>query len=248
MPVKPVCQLATPVNPEQLQEFIDNDSYWFEPKLDGARMMIQPDEDGWLTYLSRKGDEIIPPKKLAETMVYAPFTLDGELVGDTFCLFDAQIPGNLAHRREQIESYYKDYGPRFVKLVPVARTADEKTRLVAAVKKIDGEGIVIKDSQAPYRNGRSNAWLKLKFYRTVDVIVTEINRKGKDEAISIGWADGTEAGGCKVILSKISDLNVDDVVEIRCLSVSDTGKLIQPVFIRKRTDKSPHECTRESQE
>jgi ATP-dependent DNA ligase len=235
-----ICQLATPFQAANLQTFIEDDRWWFEPKLDGVRMLIEDGEP--LVYRTRKGNEVYPPEKLAREMVFVPFTLDGELVGDTFYVFDAVLNRPLVERRSQLEEYYEDYAPRFVRLVPIAKTAEDKSRMVTALKDMGAEGVVIKDSLSTYTIGKSKSWLKLKFYTTYDLIVSELNRKGKDEAISIRWADGTDAGGCKVIRDKLSTLSVGDVIEVRCLGLSDSLKLIQPTFIRKRYDKDPTEC------
>lgn len=238
---KTICQLAAPISEQQVEKYIHDDRWWFEPKLDGVRMIVRPDGPfGNNRFYSRKGDELVAPFNFPAV----PFPIDGEYVDGVLYVFDAIIEADYTERRKQLEEWFTETNQSNLKLIPLAKTTKRKELMYDTLRGINAEGIVIKDSRAPYKIGRTKSWLKFKFYTTVDVIVTELNRKGKDEAISIGWADGTEAGGCKVIESKIVDLNVGDVVEIRCLDVSDSGKLIQPVFVRKRTDKLPEECVK----
>jgi len=99
--------------------------------------------------------------------------VDGEVVGETLCVFDLleldQIDLRLwtyDQRRSQLESL----GFRgAIAVAETAKTAHEKHQFYDRLRAAGGEGIVFKQHTAPYTAGRPNnggTQVKFKFYAT----------------------------------------------------------------------------------
>ena len=90
-----------------------------------------------------------------------------------------------------------------------------------------GEGVVAKHLGAFF--GKMGAWIKCKRQETHDCLVTARNI-GKDSAqISLR---GSPVGNVTVP----SCVSVGEVIEVRCHSITKSGKLREPVYIRTRHD------------
>lgn len=74
----------------------------------------------------------------------------------------------LRERREILESVL---GAAPEGIVPAERMAGDVRRVMAEAKRRGLEGIIAKDTRAPYRGGRARAWLKLKLVATQDVVI-----------------------------------------------------------------------------
>jgi hypothetical protein len=121
--------------------------------------------------------------------------------------------------------------------------------LVRAVLQVGGEGIIVRDQEAPYESGRrTSALRKAKFIKTMDVVVTARGRDGKDN-LSIGVYDGDRLVDLGTVTAMAGDgptLQVGQVCEVRYLYAHlspDGPRLIQVTMPRLRTDKLPAECT-----
>ena len=250
-------QLAHTLAEARLDQLLHDNQWVCEQKIDGVRMMIGV-KDREATAYNRNGEEIEVPVSIAANFDNPGFVgewlFDGEYLNNTYYLFDVLKSGagmshgaSYAARRNFLESLLtRRWATVNIVLIPSALD-DDKIPFFNRCKAAEVEGVMFKDLTATYKFGkRSHDMLKYKFVQTADVIVTEINRKGKDQAISIGlYANGElqNAGGCKIPESKIGTLEVNDVVECRYLYGTSEFKLYQPVFIRERKDKTPEECT-----
>ncbi|MGV9769514.1 ATP-dependent DNA ligase [Microbacterium sp. NPDC003461] len=98
----------------------------------------------------------------------------------------------LAERREALERIAGDAGAA-IDLPPVA---DDLDAALETAKRLDLEGVVVKDPRSPYRRGvRSEEWLKLKLTRTQSVVIGGINpgqgnREGTIGSLLLGIPDG----------------------------------------------------------
>jgi DNA ligase-1 len=114
-----------------------------------------------------------------------------------------------------------------------------------------GEGIMLKDMEAPYAFKRSYAWLKLKPIRDVDLVITGVfegegkytgmlggvivDYKGKSVRVGSGFADFTRseywdfADNGKGLIGKTA--------EVKFTEVTPDGSLLFPRFVRIREDK-----------
>jgi bifunctional non-homologous end joining protein LigD len=262
-------QLAQEAVLSSLTHYIVDDDKVEEQKLDGHRvLLVSPGGDAEPIALTRNGQPYTRglPRKIREWRFpegngYGEMILDGELVGDTYWVFDMpKSAGNdesspLSVRRFMLEQVleFLTRGCDAIRLVPQAKTTEEKRALAAKAIANNFEGLIVKDKRAPYRMGaRTEEWLKFKFVTTADCFVMAVRDDGK-ESIKLGMAQPfgnsgqyeiVEVGRASLIgKEKRGEIAVGDVVEVRYLYCGAGGRLYQPTILRKRTDKPMHECT-----
>jgi ATP-dependent DNA ligase len=269
---------------EMLETYLDDPDYCYEQKLDGTRCMILWDSSGnGPRIVQRNG----VPLKHAASVIHVPkifkalgnlprgwrVILDGELMWDTgrYVMFDLpsltaplmpaitpQSPFGV--RRRALEGIHGHLfeDTSVIRLVRHAREAEDKHLLAQSIKDLNGEGVLIKDLRAPYGIGtRVSHSLKVKFTKTVDVIVLAVDQ-GRNEAgnlsgsISFGLmhepVPGFDAtiglawtGSCSAIGR--GDVKPGDVIEVEYLAYMAGGGIREPRMVRVRTDKIPSECT-----
>lgn len=249
-------QLANEADISQAGTFITDPRFVGEQKLDGDRILFACEEDGRQRAYTRAGTEYT--KRLPEALTkWRPppgrWVFDGELVAGTYWLFD--VPNTpldnlhtrltLHERRALLETLLGSIDHPF-RLVPQARTFQEKMALAERAVAENFEGLVFKRIDAKYLPGRSDKWIKVKFVTTVDCEVTGVRDDGKESvALSIYDEHGRkrEIGRASLLgKEKHYEINVGDVVEVRYLYVGANGRLYQPRIVRKRPDKRPDEC------
>jgi bifunctional non-homologous end joining protein LigD len=253
-------QLAKEADITSLQAFIENDDWIFEQKLDGHRILLcSPGGDFPPSALTRNGSPYT--RKLPQAIQDFRFPtdvgpmemiLDGELVGDTFWVFDIPLlPYALSSRRKFLEKAFQNVqAGEAIRLVPQAKTREEKIALAETALKENYEGLVVKNRTSIYMAGaRNESWIKIKFVKTADCFVTAVRDDGK-ESVRLGMvADGDPRAICDVgrasLIGKEKNgtIAIGDVVEVRYLYTGAGGRLYQPTILRKRHDKSMHECT-----
>jgi len=245
-----------------VDEFILNNDWVFEQKIDGKRALIHV-RDRVATAYNRKGEETNLPETVQGAFDIKGFDgywiFDGEILDHDFWVFDViACPGAeggvtdlrdlaFSQRRQFLEGLFDTWNHKHVRLVRQEFVDVRKSMLLKKIHEEGGEGVVIKNLTGRYQPGkRSHAWLKLKFTATHEVVVTGLNRGGKDLAVDIGHfheGEMIDAGGLKIPEAIIESVRVEDVVEVRYLYVTEDHKLYQPVFLRKRDDKTPEDCT-----
>lgn len=266
-------QLAKEGDFSLLTQFITDDRYVMEQKLDGNRVLIvAPGEDCPPLVLTRNGNAYtkkIPTavrnfrfgSAAAGFMPAGSCVFDGELVRNgsddyTYWVFDlptfqgeSNLP--LSTRRQALELLVggQPNGTFPFTLVPQARTKDEKIRLVETAMTSNFEGLLVKKADSVYiPGGRTTDWLKLKFVTTADVIVTGVRTDGKD-SVDLGLVDPEKMNVVPVGRSSLigkekgGTISVGDVIEVRYLYTGAGGRLYQPTILRRRTDKTALECT-----
>ncbi len=254
-----VPQLATSTELTRVGSLVVDDDWIAEQKLDGHRIMLSGPGTASPAAITRNGTtytRALPTavqkwrvdQDLANT---APFVLDGELVGDTYWVFDFLLADGslngvpLSDRRVILEQFFAMFPVNPFRLVPQARTASEKEALMERAVTDRLEGLVFKRADSAYAFGhRHPAWLKAKFVATADVVVMDVRDDGKESAKLGIMRNGAlfEIGRCSLIGKPA--VSPGDVVEVRYLYVPDPAKprLYQPPLLRKRTDKLPSEC------
>jgi bifunctional non-homologous end joining protein LigD len=246
-------ELLTETTELHFQRMLLSAVYGFQEKHNGHRLVICK-ENGTLRYFNREG---VPSSKPLPTRVkYAllshpltGFVIDGELVGGTFYIFDALILGDEIVANDSYEyreaRYHAEFDGYNAQIVPVetARTPEAKRRLWDAVLASHGEGIVSKNMTVKYTQGRAGAHWKLKFLKECDVIVMGPSPEGKD-SVEIGVYDEHgqlhRVSGCS--LRGKFRVTVGDVLTVRYLYASRDNHIVQPVLMRKRTDKAAITC------
>lgn len=264
-------QLAEEANVQNLQSYLEGD-WVMEQKLDGHRILLcSPGGDFPPTALTRNGTPYTRrlPKALQEFRFPndpnpQSFILDGELVDGVFWVFDIpQSPAtdptmSLADRRFVLEHTFDLWsrGNPAIRLVPQARSFEDKVKLAEHALSNNFEGLIFKRPSSPYRSGaRTSEWTKLKFVTTADCVVLGVRDDGKD-SVSLGMYETAMVGPLhketQILLpvgrasligkEKNGTINQGDVIEVRYLYVGANGRLYQPTIMRKRVDKTAKEC------
>lgn len=263
-------QLAQNLEVSSLAEFIEDDQWVFEQKLDGNRVFIHSTrsvsdttQNAVPVFTNRYGAPYT--KRVPQTIrdfrfPSGDFIIDGELVTEgrgataksTFWAFDIIADGRTdlttEQRRTVLENFLGMVQTPF-ELVPRAKTRDEKIKLAHTALSQGYEGLIIKRLGKPYRSaGRTPEWLKLKFVATVDVVVTDVRGDGKE---SVGYEVYDDVTGEPIDIGRASLIGKEkagaiakgDVLEVRYLYVGADGRLYQPTILKKRDDKPAAQCT-----
>lgn len=254
-------QLCQPLDLAKLDEYASDPAWFFEQKLDGQRLLIRV-EDTQCWGLNRRGDAV---KEVLAQMVakLAPFLgrprnwcFDGEVVGGIYYLFDmpealstVSIETPLYQRRYALEAIFTELklgDSGIIRLTPQAQTAVAKRELVEWAATNYAEGIVVKRRDSTYHPARRHAdWLKAKFVETVDCVVYQVGRQGKESCSVALFEDGkpVPVGHVKMTNAQLEQTKVGDVIEVRYLYMTPERRLYQAFFMGNRTDKDPYECT-----
>lgn len=254
--------LADSIESTKLAKYMQDPTYAFEPKMDGHRVLILT-AGGKAKAFNRGGKEYTRGLPVEVTVALrdlptGSFVLDGELVGDTFWLFDVLVVlgsdvthCKFADRRAMLIKIHERTWPggKVIRLTPSVVDPLSKLALVRTLVEQGGEGVMVKDLDGVYCPGkRTPAMLKAKFVKTADCVVIATKLDGKDN-MSLGLYDVNgrlvEVAHCTALAGDGATIKAGDVVEVNYLYAVDPKKprLYQPTYPKIRTDKSPIECT-----
>ncbi len=229
-------------------------------KCDGHRLLIQI-EDGQVTFLNRAGEPKatgVTPGIRAEFARFSDdnWVFDSELIDDTLWLFDMPIAGDIISldspfndRYEIMEGMYDRVllDSPCVRILPLARTTGEKTKLLEDVRTIGGEGVIYRKLDSTYQPGmRSRDLLKWKLRHEVDCIVVAKGIDGKDNLRLAVYNEGQlqVIGECTALAGDGQRAEIGSVVAVTYLYYGAGGRLYQPTSPKLRDgDKYPEECT-----
>lgn len=212
-------------------EFIGDDAFCAQEKIDGVRLLIVRDESGARGF-TRNRLEWPLPASVIEMALPVDSIIDGELIGGDFIAFDVQRIGG-----RDVSSL--PYAERFAMLAALpfrvvrhAIGSDAKARLLDAVRAESGEGIVFKRLDAPVRDGRSDDAIKFKFYRSDSFVVADTNiARG-----TIGLRRFDRDCGRVTFPFNGRMPKPGEVVEVRYDRLTSKGKLARPILIGVRDD------------
>lgn len=238
--------------------YLTSDEWVAQQKLDGDRLLIHV-QDGKVTALNREGKPRSNPvpKAVRDQFTVFPgeWVFDGELLttGEMW-LFDLPRAADgispddpFRVRFEVLERVFSGgvWTPAScIRLLPVARGAESKRRLLRELHGRGAEGLIFRHVEGLYRPGkRSELALKAKFTHTADVIVESVRPDGHDNCTFRLFRDGRLVPAGSVSLVGRPPVKPGDVIEVRYLYASEDSLLYQPVMLRVRDDKSPSECT-----
>lgn len=240
-----------------------NDSWWATPKLDGMRLIICVDGDRLLLY-NRNGEPFTRRLKDDVADWFEPFegdwAFDGELMDDgRYIMFDLfRAKGILT----ESTPYYKRFaalqavyakcfaGSDHIEMVKSAQVSEEKVALARHLADNGGEGVMFNHMQGQYNYGRRSHHLrKWKFIKSLDAIVGEVGREGKQsvQLFLIDKESGAmvDVGAIKMTPAQMNECERGDVVEVSYLYVNNLDsnpRLYQAVFSRFRPDKEAAAC------
>jgi len=246
-------QLLNPIEEGELSRFIRDPAFWMQEKFDGRRLLIQK-QGGTITGINKLGLSVAVPSSIEEAakVFHQDFILDGEAVGDMLHVFDLlSINGELVKDQPYTGRYLHLMNllasgrQRFIKLVQSAFMPRQKQDMLDELRKKGREGVVFKNLNSPYTSGRpasGGPQFKFKFCESASFIVGKVNGK---RSVSLKLFDGTDlvSVGNVTIPANKSIPKPDDVVEVRYLYAFRGGSIFQPVFIGKRDDVKPVECS-----
>lgn len=251
-------QLLNPVKDDkQLDDLIQDPEWVMQEKVDGERRLIRVTKGAVIGY-NRRGVEVALPSKITAAFAQGTvdFLLDGELVGDSYYIFDAisdaggktidrifverlSFLDSLGFRREQLSKATPE-SP--VMRVVSAHSIQEKRQLLADVRATGGEGVVFKRRDSLYMPGRPNSGgdqLKYKLYETAVVSVFGARTGVRSVRIAVltdASGNAIEDVGNVTIPPNVQIPASGDHLEVRYLYAYPGGSLYQPVFLRVRRD------------
>ena len=252
------CQLANPVDPDRINAMLANPSIGVQEKLDGRRLLVLRTGDG-ITGINRNGLTVAIPTGLHDVVTRLPHDclIDGELVGDKLHAFDLlELAGHNLRDQSTAVRLAGLYGllsglgnhPHLA-YVPVFTDTNLKSQAIASVRAANGEGIVLKDMDAPYTPGKPNSggtWLKWKFVESASFVVGRANTGKRSVELMLLDGDTWLPAGNVTIPPNHAVPAPGTVVELRYLYAhSQSGSVYQPVYLGPRDDISASECTRD---
>ena len=233
---------------EDPQEYINDDAWIGQPKIDGERRMVIKDGDK-IIGLNKKGTSVQLPDSIINSIKY-DCILDGEIIGDKLYVFDI-----LSLNGKDLKSFTAEerigelqdlkFG-KGIEVVNTAYTTRSKQQMFDYLKKNNQEGIVFKRKDSLYTHGRPASFgsaLKYKFNKTATFIVSSITRDKRSVGLSL------MSGKDKIFMGKVtippnySMPKLDDLVEVRYLYAYKNGSIFQPVFLGLRHDSDLSDAT-----
>lgn len=242
--------LPTEITSQSAELCLQNPQFALQQKLDGKRILVCINDHSVIAF-SRNGETNIPRwLEIELSKLEGEWVYDGELVGKIYWLFDILTCNgrDVTHlpwlERQQLLNVTELRGVRTAAFVYGENLEAKKTFFNFAQQK-RAEGVVFKDVTKPYTPGRSRAFLKHKFIKTVDCVVVGEGFEDKNNFILAVYKDGKEieCGRVSALTGDGPRVKVGDVVEVKCLYVSNDFNLVQPTMPRIRTDKKPEQCT-----
>lgn len=232
-------QLLNPI--EDAETYINDDNYLAQEKFDGDRRMIASETE--IIGLNRKGQSVLLPVPIVKS-VNKNFTIDGEIIGDTFFAFDIlSLDGEDSSQLKCIEriallNTELNLGPN-IKIVKTAFTKEEKQALYEELVSRRAEGIVFKKKNSVYTAGRPNSGgnqLKYKFYKTATFIVKDYTPGKRSVGLEV-LDNGKRVSVGRVTIPPNKDVpDIGDLIEVRYLYAYKGGSVYQPVYLGLRTD------------
>lgn len=171
-------------------------------KLDGVRGYWDGQQ-----LLTRQGQRLSPPAFFIKD--FPPFAIDGELFSERnqfetissitksfkgerwekLKLYVFDVPdakGNLFERLEQLKRYLDDHPTPYIEILEQIPVRDKAhlSEFLAQVESLKGEGIVVRNPNAPYERKRSSQILKLKTdYDEECTVIAHHKGKGQFENV-----------------------------------------------------------------
>jgi len=247
-PTEIQCVLLNPIDEEEAESLLDNSNWGVQEKFDGVRFMLQKSGDDIFAF-NRKGKSVSVPNSIRDAVVgMCDFFVDGELVGETYFIFDILESEGVDLRQEKTINRNCELNKIFTKsknIIPVELcVGPNKKKLFNYLVKKNKEGIVFKKLDAKYNVGRPASggnYLKFKFYATCSCFVSEINDK-RSVGLSLFNNNEMISVGNVTISSNFEVPHKEDIVEIKYLYAYRGGSLYQPVYLGKRSDIDKNEC------
>ena len=244
-------QLLSSIDDEACAELINDDAWAMQVKENGERRPLFVRE-GVVTGANRNGLLVdVPHLWLNELAQLGKVDLDGEHVGNVYCVFDLlgqdgqdlrSLPFKARYLRltQLLDSL--SVSPACLRLVEAMVTTAQKSQLMSYVRRENLEGVVFKKLSAPYgAGGRSKDALKFKLVDEATCVVMAINQQ---RSVVLGLLDAQRklVPQGNVTIPVNHDIPVvGSLIEVSFLYY--TGKAFeQPVYVKPRPDLSQEDA------
>ena len=246
------CQLLNAIDESELPRLLADTRHCLQEKHDGRRLLVRK-SDHQITGINRRGLVVAIPEPIraAVAMIPGDCIIDGEAVGDTLHAFDLlEVNGRDLRQRRYLDRYsgllmlLPPNQPALRRVSSMTEPSD-KVEAYDQLHLANREGVVFKDMDAPFSEGRPNSGgsqLKFKFVESASFVVTGINSK---RSVTLGLFEGDKMvpAGNVTIPPNHALPDVGDVVECRYLyAYKESGAIYQPVYLGPRTDIPLSEC------
>jgi hypothetical protein len=252
-------ELPDKITPEIAGQYIADDNWVVQEKHNGRHRLITRDTASQIGCFNRDGvlRSISKPFQYALLSDKLPpfYVIDVEEEKNTLTILDVLISGGNDFIPRPYKERLAEAAAAFAHVHPAIKVVESTYGTVAKLAKIQrlhdekAEGFVLKNLSAVYKQGRAGQHHAVKFWKTVDCFVIELNNRHTSkgdvrDSCDIGVLD---ANGNVVRVgssSLIGKPNVvpGEVVEIKCLYSSPEFHLIQPTILRRRDDKLAKDC------
>ena len=243
--------LASSLNSAILSSVMSSPEWGISQKLDGIRLLLNKSGEN-VSGHNRVFETRSIPTHIKEQFVKFPgdWLFDGELVGDTYYIFDClkypagSLLGNPYSQRNELARRVFGAGT-WENMVHLPVYVENKADIFEQFRGANVEGVIFKHLDIPYRQGRTKSQYKYKFTHSIDCVIMAQSVTGKDNFVLGVYDNGTltDCGKVSALTGDGPSAKVGDVVEVTCLYVTDDNRLYQPVTPKLRTDKYPEECT-----
>jgi bifunctional non-homologous end joining protein LigD len=248
-------QLLNPIDESEVEKFLTEERFWMQEKFDGRRVLIRK-QGNTVTAINRSGLIAGLPLPIVEAVQLLSATdclLDGEAVGDIYYAFDllhADVtdmrtsPYSVRHAMMMdLADGVQSDGLRYVES---ARSAKQKRAMMERLKRKKREGVVFKDSSAPYTPGRpasGESQFKFKFTASCSCIVAAISASKRSVKLELldNAAKRVPVGNVTIPANQKIP-TAGQIIEVRYLYAYPGGSLYQPVSLGVRDDITPADC------
>jgi bifunctional non-homologous end joining protein LigD len=237
-----------------LEELMRDPNFVVQQKFDGERRLLKQESiTGQAIGSNRRGLEVPIPLEIAASIRGVVCTLDGEIIGTHFHAFDLlELDGKdlrgLAYgmRKDQLNGIAPHFG-RHITVVKDALTMPQKLALWRGARRLKQEGIVLKDLNAPYTQGRPNSFgtqYKVKNWNDATVEVMGITPDRRSVMVGVRNPDSCQPEalievGAVTIATNQAIPAVADLIDVKYLYAFEGGSMFQPTFKGVRTDLEP---------
>lgn len=250
-------QLLESIEEEELEKYLTDEKVIAQQKIDGIRILAHIAEE--LIATNRNGEHTSLDERVGEGLSGLPHgtIVDGEMIGDQYWLFDVlQIGDEDVRKLGYLERWLRlegDVEPGLsgpIRVLPIA-SGKKKRILLERIIESRGEGIVFKQTRAPYKAGRGSTQVKYKLTKSADVILISNAGNAYQMAVydgkklrDIGKVFAGTTNETRSIIDEMLEDGMQPIAEVRYLYATEDENLFQPVFVRLRDDKKAAECTR----
>lgn len=258
-----VPQLLNAISPAQAEELLADPDWILEEKHDGHRRFLRHESAQVTLSINRKGLAVGMPQEIADAFAplaaFAPLTIDGEMIGSKFIIFDVvemygedlralPLERRLQKRDEIAVALLTANGKdSAVGVTYTAKNESEKRIHWQWLKKNKAEGGVFKRLDSQYVPGRPNSGgnqLKCKFVNRATLIVDKPHATKRSVSVYSLDEAGKKVKRGNVTIPTNRDIpGAEDLVEIEYLYAFEGGSIFQPVYYGQRDDIERAACT-----